>query len=191
MCLVGSSPSWPEWKLHPRGWKVTSGINLSFCSFVWYQCLVIIIIMILLSLLWGISLMFSYKQLNSNKIDFEYDHHLRLKCLTTMIMWWVPFKTNIYSNLLRGLMVTTHGLSAHFENNIKHFPWSNLLDLSNRRTKIFLKGDKMVIIRPWVLNLLEEFDISHVNKDVFVLFYFVCLIFCFVLFRVFSLSMFK
>ena len=128
--------------------------------------------------------MFSYKQLNSYKIEFEYDHPLRLKCLTTMIMWWVPFKTNTYSNLLRGLMVTTHGLSAHFENNIKHFPWSNLLDLSNRRTKIFLKGEKMVIIRPWVCNsiVLEEFDISHVNKDVFVLFYFVCLfdfLFCF------------
>jgi len=90
-------------------------------------------------------------------------------------------------------MVTTHGLSAHFENNIKHFPWSNLIDLSNRRTKIFLKGEKMVIIRPWVCNsiVLEEFDISHVNKDVFVLFYRVCLfdfLFCFVLF---SLFMFK
>ena len=184
MCLVGSSPSWPgQWKLHSRGWKVTSGRNLYFCSLVWYQFLVVVIIMTLLSLLWGICLMFSYKQLNSYKIEFEYDHDLRLKCLTMMIMWWVPFKTNIYSNLLRGLMVTTHGLSAHFENNIKHFPWSSLLDLSNRRTKFFLKGEKMVIIRPWVCNsiVLEVFEISHMWIRTS-LFCFVCFIFCFVLF---------
>jgi hypothetical protein len=55
---------------------------------------------------------------------------------------------------------------------LSNFPWSNQLHISNVRTKIVLKVDKMLILRPWVsiceILILGESDISHAS-DTFVM----------------------